>query len=359
MSIDPRTFRLSSHFVLSDFMGNHSIYAKGYANVFDRVDNDIRLENAVCLCQEGLEPLLEAFGPMSVSYGFISPEVSDKVVTYQNPRKPSHHLWDLGAACDFISHRWVAGEQQKAVDLYFPESARASPIALAHAIDYLGIPYSRLITYSESPYLCLAISAREFVADAPRKAFYENEFEGKPKAKPNYRTYATDSARQRALERLQQSGLKHPWQGGGWPSYHGGGFRQFQHTRVSKYTMLSDWLFDLQSISNGAKNIPSMQHEKVQDSFAAAGIVYDALLDAIGVPRMSIVAGYVSHQNPYFDKKNDWRADRISFCLNPPDTDTAMGLEPPDLDGVEYGTTDGFMRVYVDVETVLGRDWEC
>ena len=31
----PTEIRLSDHFLLSDLMGCHSVYAKGYANVFD------------------------------------------------------------------------------------------------------------------------------------------------------------------------------------------------------------------------------------------------------------------------------------------------------------------------------------
>lgn len=325
---DPRTFRLSQNFVLSDFLGNHSVYSKGFANPFDFSDDSasLKLDNVRCLCQEALEPLLQEYGPMTVSYGYISPELSRRIVKYQDPNIPSHHRFDLGAAADICVHEWVRGEFVTIEDLVLPESAIGSPIALAHLIDYVDIPYSRLITYSESPYVCVAVSAAEYVRDKPRKAFYENRYEGKPKVKPGYLQYATYQAKVRALERLQNEGLEHDWQGAGHPTYHGGGFRQYQHMRVSRYTMVSDWLFDLQSISNGAKNVPALNLDSVQDALAAAGLVYDWMIDTLEVKRLSIVGGYVSPTNPYFNPENDWRGLVISFSVNPPEGYDPVGI---------------------------------
>lgn len=352
MNIDPRKYRLSPHFTLSDFLGNQSVYARGCGNNTDFTEGDMRLENAKALCYEALEPLLAQFGPLSVSYGLISPELSKRIVTYMDPLKPSHHLWTLGAAADIICHDWIAGKYTTIQDLYLPDTAIGSPIALAHAIDYLDIPYSRLITYSESPFLCLAVSAQEVVRDQPRKAFYENRYQGQARVKPEYLQYSTQSARSRALRMLQEQGLEHDWRGGGWPSYHGGGTRQLHHTRVSKYTMVSDFLFDLQSISNGAKNVPAMNLDAVQDSFAAAGLVYDWMIKALAVPRLSIVAGYVSHTNPYFDPANDWREGTIAFCVNLPEYAVLANHQQ----GVAFVTNGSFLKVHIDVEEVLTSD---
>ena len=332
------------------------MYSRGHANEFSDPTGE-KMENLKALCHEGLEALLGEFGPLSVAYGYISPELSRAIITYQDPDKPSHHRFDLGAATDICVHRFMAGEFKTPLDMYLPESAIGSPIALAHSIDALDIPYSRLITYSESPYLCLAVSAKEVIADQPRKAFYENRFMGKPKAKPEYRQYATPAAKQRALQQLQDEGLPFPWQGGGFPSYHGGGRCQYQHMRVSKYTMVSDWLFDLKSISNGKKNIPCMHMDAVQDAFAAAGATYDAMIDALKLPRMSIVEGYVSHLNPSSADFNDWREPRIRFCVAPPKgmsaREAAKALEWELPDGAQFTEDDGFLVALVDVETVL------
>jgi hypothetical protein len=361
-STDPRLVRLSDNFLLSDFLGNHSVYSKGLANpfVFDG-KSALKLDNIRCLCQEGLEPLMRQFGGLSVAYGYVSPELSRRIVTYMDPDKPSHHRWDLGAAADVCFHKWVTGDFPTLIDLYAPGSAIGSPIALAHAIDYLDIPYSRMITYSESPYICLALSAREFVADSPRKAFYENRFQGLAKAKPDYRQYATPQAKQRAFEALQTIGLEHPWQGAGYPTYHGGGFQQYQHMRVSRHTMVSDWLFDLQSISNGAKNVPCLNLANVQDAFAAAGIVYDWMIDILERPRLSIVEGYVSHTNPNSRDYNDWREPTISFHVATPGglvtADALAVLEAMTVDGVQF-TADmstGTLVAVVDVSEILER----
>lgn len=362
--MDPRTYRLSKHFVLSDFLGCHSVYSRGYKNPFDFEDPaaDLKLANVQTLCEHGLEKVLELFGPLSIGYGYISPDLSRLIVRYQDPDKPSHHRFDLGAASDFCAHRWVAGDFPAICDLYAPESALASPIALAHGLDYQDIPYSRLITYSESPYLCLALSAKEVEAGKPRKAFYENRYQGVAKSKPEYRQYATPFARTKAFEDLQTNGLEHPWQGAGYPTYHGGGRKQYHHMRVSKYTMVSDWLFDLKSVSEGHKNIPNLMNEQIQDSFAAAGIVYDWMIQTWDVPRASIVSGYVAHSNPSFRRDNDWRNDTITFLVNPPDPEGHKGHE---LDhravelnlwapaGVQFTVEDDFILAVVDVSTVL------
>ena len=78
---DPRTHRLSPHFVLSDFLGCHSVYSKGYPNPFVLGgSSDLKLVNASVLCVAALEPLIAQFGGLSVAYGYISPELSEKIV---------------------------------------------------------------------------------------------------------------------------------------------------------------------------------------------------------------------------------------------------------------------------------------
>jgi hypothetical protein len=152
-----------------------------------------------------------------------------------------------------------------------------------------------------------------------RKAFYENRWAGRTGAKPEYKSYSTQAARSRALQSISEGGLPHGWRGNGHPTYHGGGRRQFQHTRVSKYTMMSDWLFDVQSIASGEKNMPNMMSPKLLETFYAVGDAYDAILDATGALRMSIIAGYLSPSNPFFCAANDWRTGTATFSIVPPE----------------------------------------
>lgn len=319
--IDPSTVRLSKHFLLSDFLTNHSVITRGYPNAFDHYHPDAqrKLDNAVALCEHALEPILAAHGALSISYGYISPALSRQIVGYQDPDKPSHHRWDLGAAADICVHGWVNGDPDD-------DTLQTAPVALAHQIDAAAVPYSRLITYSESPYLCIAVSAKELATGNIRRAFYENRFMGESKSKPAYFSRSSEQARLRALEGLRSGGLAHGWRGAGYPTYHGGGRRQFQHIRVSKYTMLSDWLINLQSIAEGHQNMPNLGDARLLETFYAVGDAYDAIVEAAKVPRMSIIGGFVSPANPYFCKANDWRTGRATFSLVPPEGVCAQAL---------------------------------
>ncbi len=319
MDFDPTKVRLSEHFLLSEFLGNHTVYTRGRPNLLAGDDPQLPLKigNAKALCRHFLEPFLVQAGPLSISYGYITPELSDEIVHYQDSRKPSHHMWNLGAACDFVSHEWTNHDPDD-------DTAGSAPISLAHEIIESAYPFSRLITYSESPYLCMAVSSSEVAANKPRRAFYENRFTGQKT--PEYKSYATDGAKVQALARLKKEGLPHGWRGQGYPSHHGGGRRQYHHIRTSRYTMLSDWLFDLQSVANGATNIPNVTDQGLMDSFYMAGDLYDDIILTTGLNRLSIIGGFVHGHNPYFDPNNDWRNGQGNFILVPPASTTAQDV---------------------------------
>jgi len=283
----PSRYRLSKHFLLSDFMGSSSIYAAGIPNVFDKKSgHDDRLAHGLALAEQILEPLLETYGPVSVSYGFISPGASRATVTYQDPNKPSYHRWDIGAAADVCVHKWLE-EQHKS-------SHFNSPIMLAHYLDNsLGLPYSRMITYSESPFICLAANFDEVTAGEPRRAMYENRYEGVKGARPAYTKLVTEAARKRHFDALLADGLPHGWVGAGHPTYHGTRMRQLHHVRVSRYTMLTDWLYDDQNVTEGYRNCPRLTDPDTLAAFRRVGYVYDQLIDTLGVLRLSITQGYL------------------------------------------------------------------
>lgn len=268
----PSSIRLSDHFLLSDFMGCHSVYSKGYRNRLDDPSGS-KLAEGRYLCETLLEPILDEYGPLSISYGYISPELSRKVVAYQSPDIPSYHRWDKGAAADVCVHAWVEA---------------SPPIKLAHAIDEAGLPYSRMITYSESPYICLATQVSE--GDTPRKAFYENRYCGEKGAKPAFiKKPVSAIGRRKAGEAVPDS---LDWKGEGYPTYHGGGIRQYQHRRVSRFSVVSDFLYSEKAVREGIANAPNLA--KFADAFEAAGTFYDELLYALDVPRVSIVRGFES-----------------------------------------------------------------
>lgn len=363
-TVDPLT-RISEHFILADFLGNQSVYAKGYANPM-AADKSllVKMDNLKALANHALEPIMAEYGPFTISYGYISPSLSEKIVKYQDPTKPSHHRFDLGAAVDICVHDWVRGDHSHIEDLFLPPTVIGSPIGLAHAIDQMNIPYSRLITYSESPYVCIAVAAREVERSSirehsdPRRAFYENRYQGRKGAKPEYIQLSTQTARNRHFAQLQDQGLEHDWVGHGYPTYHGGGYCQYQHRRVSRYTMVSDWLLDLQSIANGAKNIPALTDERVLDSFAACGMVYDWIVQNGLYKRMSIIGGYVCPMNPSFTDTNDWRTGKVSFDVVLPASGDHRVFEAGCVefpDGAYAENLGTHARVFVDVDCVLSN----
>ena len=286
--------RLSPHFLLSDFIGCNSVYTKGYQNPFIDPTGG-KLAEGKYLCDTLLEPILADFGPFSVSYGYISPSLSEKIVTYMDPKEPSYHRWDKGAAADICVHGQVKSR---------------APVFLAHEIDQ-KYPYSRLITYSESPFLCVSTQISE--ENRPRKAFYENRYQGKPRGKPLFVKKSGNLAR-RATESSTLA-LEHDWRGAGYPTYHGGGIRQWQHRQCGDFCVISDFLYSSHAILAGIPNVPSAKVPT--ELFDEAGFAYSEALRTLGVPRLSIVRGFESfrfNDYPVFS----WR-EHFAFEVVPPE----------------------------------------
>lgn len=325
--VDPTKVRLSEHFLLSDFMGCNSVYSKGYKNLFIDPTGE-KLDEAKYLCESVLEPLLLTYGPMSVGYGYISPELSRRIVKYQDPELPSYHRWDKGAAADVVVHSQVR---------------RRAPVMLAHDIDE-QFDYSRMITYSESPYICLATQLCE--KSTPRKAFYENRYMGVPKGKPLFvKKSATQAGR---LKQRDELVLSHDWRGAGYPTYHGGGVKQLHHIRTSRFSMVSDFLFSVEAVAEGIPNMPKLYIN--QSVFESAGEAYDTLLRTLDVPRLSIIRAY---EAPRFnvDDLFSWK-EFFAIDFKPPSYlsaeyvgNVATGLMSGRFSTVSVDNVEGIVRV--------------
>lgn len=291
---DPTGKRLSEHFLLSDFLGCNSVYSKGYANPF--VGEQSHLREGATLCETLLEPLLDRVSRFSISYGYLSPELSRKTVTYQSPDKPSYHRWDDGAACDICLHE-------------YPDA----PVLASFWIDE-NTPASRIISYSESPYICVATRAEEVRRGDPRRALYENRFVGE--RKPQYINYNAAPRKRAAMKEETQKLMidgEHNWVGAGYPTYHGGGKRQLQHIRTSRFTMLSDFLYSTYAVYEGVANAP---HPRSYQKFNRAGDTLDWILLETGIFRFSIVRAY---ENPsWSDSRYTWK-DAIYLDLVAPE----------------------------------------
>lgn len=271
--LDPTRVRLSDTVLLSDMMGCDSVYRYGYANNI-RESEKTKLKQGMKIA-ERIDELQYRFGACSIAYGFLSDSLSKKIVKYQDPSKPSYHRWELGGASDICFHNITR-------DNIMP------PVTLAHAIDEQYPDYSRMITYSESPWICLSTNINE--KKQHRRAFYENRYAGEHGSKPKWVTKPSNPADR--LKHGKNLKLEHDWRGAGYPSYHGGGRRQYHHRRLSKYTFLSDLLYYKHYVGKGTPNQPKKSDK---GRLERAGLLVDTAVEEVHGKRVSIVQGY-NHQ---------------------------------------------------------------
>jgi hypothetical protein len=284
----------------------------GYQNRFSRSFTEHLREGkllAATIEDAASEAVKSAF---SLCYGYISPDLSKRIVKYQNPNKPSYHRWDAGAAADVCFHDAIAADR--------------APIYAAHDIDD-AIHYSRMITYAESEWICIATRVSE-LGDKPRKAFYENQFVGE--TKPRFVKYS-DNPNTRQRQKAEHT-LEHDWSGSGWPSYHGGGYRQYEHRRISEYTTVIDFLYDKYNVHNGVENAPPITNREAYQRWEAiaqmAGTVVDAATRLNG-NRVSITAAY-NKQNPARDWSTRFFLQIAGSSSSSPE-DIAHGLAKLDV----------------------------
>jgi len=287
-AIDPTTVRLSSGFLLSDFMGCDSVYRYGFANPIS--DNDWAKIEEGRLLANSLDALVDDIGHLSVTYGYIAPRLSKHIVKYQNPDKPSYHRWDFGAAADVCPHNWYYGDYHNTYD---------SPISWVNRIVQRDLfPYSRIITYSESEIVCVGTRSGE----PPAHKIYENRYMEK-EPKPKYVRYPTNDlhTQRRMLEISLREVTQLGWRGQGHPRYHGGGRRQYEHMRLGVRTLLSDFLYSPQKVHKGIPNRPPQGNEDfIFNSEMAAR--YNDRLTADNTWRHSIVFAFDCNSRPWTER---------------------------------------------------------
>ena len=295
--IDPTKCRISEHFMLSDFMGCESVYRGVSSNRILKTDTT-KIDEVKNLCEKILEPVIDITGSISIAYGHISDQLSRRIIKYQDPKKPSYHRWDLGAAADIIPHEWVE---------------HTAPAIFAAHLDEAIDEYARMIVYSESPCICVATS----LAEKNRRAFYENRFDGIGHKKPTFVRYSNkDATRSKQIADMRTLDYSR-WKGEGYPTYHGGGKQQMHHIRISKYTVLSDYMYSRDLVHAGKPNLPTEHDARVRDNLVGAGAVYDLIVEKIG--RCSIVRAYVHN-----DSSRNYR-DRWVMDIVPPES---IGVDP-------------------------------
>lgn len=143
---DWETTRLSKHFILLDFMADHTVYRSGTPLAFNEIWNGKHDGLARGLCNDLLEPLMkdERVGPISIADAFW-PAVF-KSGHFQNKASgPNKHRWDGGEATVDIALYRLVDEGKRGRDL-------KEAVESIGAIDGCR---DRVISYPETEFVCV------------------------------------------------------------------------------------------------------------------------------------------------------------------------------------------------------------
>lgn len=289
--IDPRTYFMSDYITLSDLVGCDSVYRYGIPNPVYESDTP-KLQEGHHLA-EVVERHTQNSG-FSITYGYISPGLSRSIVRYQSPDKPSYHRWDFGAAMDLILYDLDMFSPRNTSGCVMPwdrtdwyKQVRMQPIRQLRRLYNQGMRWSRAITYAESQIFCIATRRSESPEHA-RMATYENRWRPGLR-KPHHIKHSPNSLTEMTND--EEPG----WRGKGWPSYHGGGRRQYEHIPTGLMNVLSDFLYDAILVDKGGANRPPIgkrNYDRFIYNVMAASLFYEKLVYELG--RLPIIAAYVN-----------------------------------------------------------------
>ena len=157
---DWETTRLSKHFILLDFLAGRAIYRSCKPLVFDEVwEDDEHGPLARDLCNELLEPLIAAYGPISVADAFWPRAVAD--ASWPSALSLGHAGSRKG------KHRWENGEATADIALYSQVDEGKTGKALKEAVDGLSEIdgcRGRVLCYPDTEFLCVT-----FRSDGPSR----------------------------------------------------------------------------------------------------------------------------------------------------------------------------------------------
>ena len=171
------TTRLSKHFILLDFLAGRAIYRSCKPLVFDEVWNDEFHKLAKGLCKRLLEPLITAYGPISVADAFWPRAVAD--VSWPKYLELGH-----GGSCRG-KHRWEEGEATVDIALY-------EQIELCKQVDgdkigdelrnkvtnlsEIGSCRDRVLSYPDTEFLCVTFKSEDArKCGSPRNQMINNK----------------------------------------------------------------------------------------------------------------------------------------------------------------------------------------
>jgi len=288
------TYRLSKHFTLLDFLQAHTLYTSGMAVRDFDVPVDC-IETGRRLCNELLEPMVERFGPCSISSGFIPKRLlSDRWTP---------HTWFPrdGAAIDASFHDWVNEEK--------------APIKLIEEVVRARLPFERIITYAGSEFICLSAGRQP----ANRGVIYENiRLPGEDK--PKFRTVCRPGGAPTLSfpdrpdwRRMDEE-----------PVYHTQRKLRAHHVRVGRYFTLLDFCRDEASVRAGQNWVPPVDNKRIAGMARCMAEVLDEIVPHTG--RLSVVQG-IRRPDMTSEVPDRWTGEwaRVAFLCP-----LGVSPEPPD-----------------------------
>ena len=152
------TTRLSKHFILLDFLADHAVYRRSVPLPFDEVWNDGYCALAKGLCNELLEPLIAAYGPISVADAFWPRKLADSWPNDHRGSRRGKHRWEDGEATADVALYEQVDIFRTQADCGRRELARKLKKAVdgLSAIDgYRG----RVLCYPNTEFLCVTFKS--------------------------------------------------------------------------------------------------------------------------------------------------------------------------------------------------------
>lgn len=232
--------RLSPHFTLMDFLHARTLYTSGMELSPDDFDGTV-IQAGVELCNRLLEPMVEKYGPLSFSSGYIP----RALLTRDGPHSWRYHD---GAAADIVVHDWVNDNK--------------APIHLIQDLTERRVPFERMISYAGSEFICASVRDRN-----ERGVIYEN-----------VRVAGADKPIFKQWRRMGESRPIDVPQRPDWRREHGEGIyhsrRELcaQHIRVGRYFTFLDFCRDEVAMAEGSNWVPPMniisKAEKMARCFA-------------------------------------------------------------------------------------------
>lgn len=162
----PQNVRVGKYFMLSDFLYSETAIQRGIPNCPDL--NGREVQGIRKLCEHILDPVVEKFGPLSITYGYVSPEL--QAATYGSMNFPLHNG---------VPGKGRGAQLAAAADILVHSQAETPRVVLNWMRD--RCTYDRLILYPGSSIICTAwtdrprFECKEWIfPDSFSKAMYVN-----------------------------------------------------------------------------------------------------------------------------------------------------------------------------------------